>query len=77
MKLAYLSDMFQGTNTHHPHLADKITSFTRKLEMWEQRVKEGIIDSFENLKSLTKVNKLQNTVIICMKAPIAALQKHF
>ena len=44
IKLAYLSDMFlklnkvnlqlQGTNTHLPHLADKITSFIRKLQMW-------------------------------------------
>ncbi len=60
MKLAYLSDMFlklselnlqiQGPNTHLPHLANKITSFTRKLEMWEQRVKEGHIDSFENVR---------------------------
>ena len=59
MKLAYLSDMFQklnelnlqmqGSSTHLPQLADKITSFTRKLEMWEQRVKEGNIESFENL----------------------------
>ncbi|XP_059372832.1 zinc finger BED domain-containing protein 5-like [Carassius carassius] len=87
MKLAYLSDMFQklnelnlqmqGSNTHLPHLADKITSFTRKLEMWEQRVTEGNIDSFENLKSFIEVNKLQNTVIPCMKAHISALQKHF
>ncbi|KAL1276351.1 hypothetical protein QQF64_035974 [Cirrhinus molitorella] len=56
MKLAYLSDMFQklnelnlqmqGTNTHFPQLADKITSFTRKLEMGEQKVKEGNIDFF-------------------------------
>lgn len=87
IKVAYLSDMFQklnelnlqmqGTNTHLPHLADKITSFTRKLEIWEQRVKEGNIDSFENLKSFIEVKKLQNTVIPCMKAHISALQKHF
>ena len=61
MKLAYLSDMFlklnevnlqmQGKNTHLPHLADKITSFIRKLEMWQQRVKDGNIDSFENLRN--------------------------
>uniref|UniRef100_A0A8C7WUB4 Zinc finger BED domain-containing protein 5 n=1 Tax=Oryzias sinensis TaxID=183150 RepID=A0A8C7WUB4_9TELE len=87
MKLLYLSDMFQklnelnlqmqGSNTHLPHLADKITSFTRKLEMWEQRVTEGNIDLFENLKSFIAVNKLQNTVIPCMKAHISALQKYF
>ncbi|XP_040896345.1 zinc finger BED domain-containing protein 5 [Toxotes jaculatrix] len=87
MKVAYLSDMFQklnelnlqmqGTNTYLPHLADKISSFTRKLEMWEQRVQEGNIDSFENLKSFIEVNKLENTVIPCMNAHISALQKHF
>ncbi|XP_030298054.1 zinc finger BED domain-containing protein 5-like [Sparus aurata] len=87
MKLAYLSDMFlklnevnlqmQGKNTHLPHLADKITSFIRKLEMWQQRVKNGNIDSFENLKSFIEVNKLQNTVIPCMEAHFSALQKHF
>lgn len=73
MKVAYLSDMFQklnelnlhmqGIKTHLPHRADKITSFTRKLGMWEQWVKYGNIDSFENLKSLIEVNKLQNTII--------------
>ncbi|KAE8280105.1 SCAN domain-containing protein 3 [Larimichthys crocea] len=45
--------------------------------MWEQRVTKGNIDSFENLKSFIEVNKLQNTVIPCMKAHISALQKHF
>ena len=73
MKLAYLSDMFQnlnelnlqmqGSSPHLPQQADKITSFTRKLEVWAQRVKEGNIDSFENLKSFIEVNKLQNTLI--------------
>ncbi|KAL1276984.1 hypothetical protein QQF64_023657 [Cirrhinus molitorella] len=67
----------QGTNTHLPQLADKITSFTGKLEMWEQKVKEGNIDSFESLKSFTEVNKLQNTVIPCMTTHISALQEHF
>ncbi|KAE8287501.1 Zinc finger MYM-type protein 6 [Larimichthys crocea] len=87
MKLAYLSDMFlklnelnlqlQGKNTHLPQLADKITSFVRKLEMWLQRVKVGRVDSFENLKSFIEDNKLQNTVIPCMEEHISALQKHF
>lgn len=71
MKLAYLSYIFlklnkvnlqmQGKNIYFPHLADKITSFTRKPEMWELRVKAGNMDSFENLKSFVEVNKLQNT----------------
>uniref|UniRef100_A0A3Q4HQ00 Zinc finger BED domain-containing protein 5-like n=1 Tax=Neolamprologus brichardi TaxID=32507 RepID=A0A3Q4HQ00_NEOBR len=87
MKLAYLSDMFlklnelnlqmQSTNTHLPHLTDKVTSFVRKLEMWKQRVKDGNVDSFENLKSFIEDNKLQNTVIPCMKEHMSALQKHF
>ncbi len=44
MKLAYLSDIFvklnelnlqlQGRDKHLPHLADKTSAFTRKLEMW-------------------------------------------
>lgn len=43
MKLAYLSDIFgklndvnlqlQGRDKHIPHLADKISSFTRKLDV--------------------------------------------
>ena len=45
--------------------------------MWQQRVKDGNIDSFENLKSFIEVNKLQNTVIPCMEAHFSALQKHF
>lgn len=86
MNLAYLCGMFlklsdvnvqlQATNTHLPHLADKITSFIRKLEMWLQR-KRGDVDSFEKLKSFIEDNKLQNTVSPCMKADIAALQKDF
>ncbi|KAL1268651.1 hypothetical protein QQF64_034014 [Cirrhinus molitorella] len=77
LKLNELNLQMQGTNTHLPQLADKITSFTRKLEMWEQKVKEGNIDSFESLKSFTEVNKLQNTVIPCMTTHISALQEHF
>ena len=65
----------QGSSTHLPQQADKITSFTRKVEIWAQRVKEGNIDSFENLKSFIEVNKLQNTLIPCMKTHISALQK--
>lgn len=53
----------QGKNTHLPRLADKITSFIRKLKMWQQQVKDRNIDSFENLKSFIEINKLQHTVI--------------
>lgn len=78
LKVAYLRDMFQklnalnllmqGTNSHLPHLTNQITSFTRKLEMSEQRVTEGNIDSFGSLKTFIKLHKLQNTIIPCMKA---------
>ncbi|XP_047249242.1 zinc finger BED domain-containing protein 5 [Girardinichthys multiradiatus] len=87
IKPAYLSDIFlkvnelnlqmQGTNTHLPHVADKITLFIRKLEIWQQRLKNDNVDSFENLKLFIEDNKLQNTVISCMRAHISALQKHF
>ncbi len=40
-------------------------------------MKDGNIDSFENLRSFIEDNKLQNTVIPCMEAHISALQKHF
>ncbi|XP_041844388.1 protein FAM200A-like isoform X1 [Melanotaenia boesemani] len=53
MKLAYLSDIFgklndlnlqlQGRDQHLPHLADKISSFTRKLEMWDKRLQKEIL----------------------------------
>jgi len=86
-KLAYLSDIFQklnglnlqlqGTNTHLPQLTDKITYFTKKLKMWERRLAEGSVDSFENLNAFLDNNELENTIIPCMKAHISALQKHF
>ncbi|XP_063766181.1 zinc finger BED domain-containing protein 5-like [Eleginops maclovinus] len=86
-KVAYLSDMFQklnelnlqmqGTNTHLPHLADKIKSFSRKLEMWERKIGEGNIDSFQNLHAFLESNNIQNTIVPCMRAHISALQQHF
>lgn len=45
--------------------------------MWEQRVTEGNIDSFGNLKTFTEFNKLQNTIIPCMISHLSALQKYF
>ncbi|KAJ4921794.1 hypothetical protein JOQ06_026215 [Pogonophryne albipinna] len=87
MKLAYLSDMFvklnelnlqlQGNNTHHPHLADKIQSFTWKLDMWGRRLERGDIDSFENLKAFIEINELQNTAFPCMRDHISALKVSF
>uniref|UniRef100_A0A674NBR8 Uncharacterized protein n=1 Tax=Takifugu rubripes TaxID=31033 RepID=A0A674NBR8_TAKRU len=82
-KLAYLSDIFQklnglnlqlqGTNTHLPQLTDKIACG----KMWERRLAEGNVDSFENLKAYLEKNELENTILPCMKAHISALQKHF
>lgn len=76
LKLSDVNVQWQGTNTHLPHLEDKITSFIRKLEMRLQP-KRGAVHSFEKLKSFIEDNKLQNTVSPCMKADIAALQKDF
>lgn len=64
----------QGTNTHLPHLADKITPFIRKLEMWLRR-RRGDVDSRERLKPV--VEELQSTVSPCVKADLPALQKDF
>lgn len=82
VKLAYLSDtslklrlnlQTQGTNTRLPHLAGKV----RRLETWEQQVEDGNVDSLEDLKSFAEDDKLQDSVISCMKAHMLALQKHF
>ncbi|KAI4809511.1 hypothetical protein KUCAC02_018387 [Chaenocephalus aceratus] len=87
MKLAYLSDMcvklnelnlqLQGNNTHLPQLADKIQSFTRKLDMWGRRLERGDIDSLENLKAFIETNELQNTAFQCMRDHISALKVSF
>ncbi|KAM3868917.1 zinc finger BED domain-containing protein 5-like [Diretmus argenteus] len=87
VKVAYLSDMFeklnelnlqlQGNNTHLPHLADKIHSFTRKLDMWGRRLEEGNIDSFDNLKTFIEINELQNTAIPVMRDHISGLKTNF
>ncbi|XP_060774414.1 zinc finger BED domain-containing protein 5-like [Neoarius graeffei] len=64
MKLAYLSDVFaklnelnfqlQGKDKHLPHLADKITAFIRKLEVWGKRVDQGHTEVFENLTEVAE-----------------------
>ncbi|KAM3861136.1 zinc finger BED domain-containing protein 5-like [Diretmus argenteus] len=87
VKVAYLSDIFeklnelnlqlQGNNTHLPHLADKIHSFTRKLDMWGRRLEEGNIDSFDNLKTFIEINELQNTAIPVMRDHISGLKTNF
>lgn len=55
MKLAYLSNVFwklneltlqlQSREKHIPHLADKISAFAPKFEMWGRRLDEGISES--------------------------------
>jgi hypothetical protein len=54
LALAYLSDVFQklnelnlqmqGPSTHIPQLAAKMQSFSKKLELWGQRLEEGHTD---------------------------------
>ncbi len=51
MKLAYISDIFskfnqlnlqlQGKDKYLPHLADQVSSFIWKLEMWGRKLKQG------------------------------------
>ncbi|KAM3838159.1 zinc finger BED domain-containing protein 5-like [Diretmus argenteus] len=88
MKLAYLSDIFgklnelnlklQGRDTHLPHLADKISGFTRKLEMWGRRLDQGNIDSFENLSEFAETSDLGATIVIpCLKEHISSLRGYF
>ncbi|KAI4809512.1 hypothetical protein KUCAC02_018388 [Chaenocephalus aceratus] len=57
MKLAYLSDVFGKLNELHlqlPHLADKITGFTRKLVVWGRRLDQGRTDAFESLGEIAE-----------------------
>ncbi len=88
MKLAYLSDIFskfnqlnlqlQGKDKYLPHLADQVSSFIRKLEMWGRKLEQGNTESFENLTTFSKTNKLtESTVIPCMLEHISALRGHF
>ncbi|XP_049322931.1 zinc finger BED domain-containing protein 5-like [Astyanax mexicanus] len=92
MKLAYLSDVFaklnelnlqlQGRDKHLPHLADKITAFIRKLEVWGRRLDQGNTDVFENLTEVAEtVDSGATTVIPCIQQHISALrglfQKYF
>ncbi len=88
MKLAYLSDIFskfnqlnlqlQGKDKYLPHLADQVSSFIRKLEIWGRKLEHGNTESFENLTTFSKTNKLtESTVIPCMLEHISALRGHF
>ncbi|XP_051952836.1 zinc finger BED domain-containing protein 5-like [Xyrauchen texanus] len=87
-KLAYLSDVFgklnelnlqlQGKDKHLPHLADKITAFTRKLEVWGRRLDQQNIDVFENLSEVAETTDSgATTVIPCIKQHISSLRELF
>lgn len=84
MKLAYLSDIFgrlndvnlqlQGRDKHIPHLADKISSFTRKLDVWNKHLERENTDSFEDLSAFTEMNDLDTTTVIgCLRKHISSL----
>lgn len=88
MKLAYLSHVFgklnelniqlQDTDKQLPQLADKITAFTRKLEMWGRRLDQGNTDVFENLSEVAETNDSgATTVIPCVKWHISSLRRLF
>jgi len=88
MKLAYLSDVFgklnelniqlQGRDKHIPHLADKISAFTRKLEMWGRRLDQGNTDAFENLTTFAESSDSEATTVIpCLKQHISSLMGLF
>ncbi|KAI4804158.1 hypothetical protein KUCAC02_025795 [Chaenocephalus aceratus] len=92
MKLAYLSDVFgkinelnlqlQGKDKHLPCLADKITGFTRKLDIWGRRLDQGRIDAFESLSEIAEtIDSGATAVIPCIKQHITSLlslfQKYF
>ncbi|XP_050985391.1 zinc finger BED domain-containing protein 5 [Labeo rohita] len=88
MKLAYLSDLFgklnelnlqlQGKDKHLPHLADKITAFIRKLDVWGRHLDEGNTAAFENLHEISETSTSgATTVIPCIKLHISTLTQLF
>lgn len=88
LKLAYLSDVFgklnelnlqlQGKDKHLPHLADKITAFSRKLEAWGRRLDQQNVDVFENLSEVAEtIHTGATTVIPCIKQHISSLREMF
>ena len=88
MKPAYPSDMFQKLNELNPQMQPTHTfhswqtkshhSQERDVGAASERGKwDSFEDSFESLKSFIEVNRLQNTVIPCMKTLLSALQNIF
>lgn len=59
-------------------VADKISSFTRKLEMWHKCLERGNIDCFENLSEFVESNYLNATTVIpCLKEHISLMKGYF
>jgi hypothetical protein len=62
--LAYLADIFdklnklnsfmQGKQTNIITLCDKVSAFTKKLELWKTRLSQGYFDMFDKLYEFTE-----------------------
>lgn len=85
MKLAYLCDVFGKRNDlnlqllhrdkHIPHLADKISSLHRKLEMWYKGLERGNTESFENMSEFVESSDLNATIVIpCLKEHVSLMK---
>lgn len=87
LKLAYLSDIFgklndlnlqlQGKDKYIPHLADRITAFTRKLQVWGSRLDRGSVESFENVSEMAETTNRIAQVIPCIREHITSLLEMF
>ncbi|CAM4611228.1 unnamed protein product [Leuciscus chuanchicus] len=85
MKLAYLSDVFgklnklnlqlQGRDKRQPHIADKITAFTRKLEVWGRHLDQGNTDAFENLSEIAETSTSGATTVIPSPADFSSAEE--
>lgn len=61
-----------------PHLADKISSFARKLDMQGKRLERGNTDCFEILSDFIETSNLDATPVIpCVKERISSLIEFF
>ena len=62
--LAYLSETFeelnklnstrQGKQTHYITLSDKVSAFTKKLDLWKRRLFQGNFEMFDQLYEITE-----------------------
>lgn len=77
-KLNKLNLQLQGRDKHLPHLADNITAFIRKLEVWGRHLDQGNTDAFENLSEIAETSTSgATTVIPCFKQHISTLTELF